>query len=90
MVLQNGYFIGLCANRTTMMIIIIYHKGSHEFKRHYMIYHNKQLVLLATYKPKSKKKYISLSNFTEKTWDDYGTIMVEITKNHLHESSKTT
>ena len=49
----------------------------------YWIYHNKHLVALATFKPVSKEMYGSLAGFTEKTWDDYGIIMVEIIKEHL-------
>lgn len=49
----------------------------------YWIYHNKHLVLLATFKPLNKKMYSSLRGFTEKTWNDYGSVMVEIIKEHI-------
>ena len=49
----------------------------------FWVYHNKHLVLLATFKPLSKEMYSALSGFTDKTWNDYGSIMVEIIKEHL-------
>lgn len=54
----------------------------------YWIYHNKHLVTLATFKPVSKEMYGSFAGFTEKTWNDYGIIMVEIIKEHLRNKSK--
>lgn len=49
----------------------------------FWVYHNKHLVILATFKPVSKEMYSSLSGFTEKTWSEYGSVMVNIIKEHL-------
>lgn len=49
----------------------------------FWIYHNKHLVSLATFKPVSKEMYSGLSGFTERTWNDYGSIMVDVIKEHL-------
>lgn len=48
----------------------------------YMVYNNKQLVSLATFRPVSKEMYISLSGFTANTWGRFGFMMVEIIKEH--------
>ena len=49
----------------------------------FWIYHNKHLVSLATFKPVSKEMYSGLSGFTERTWNDYGSIIVDVIKEHL-------
>ena len=49
----------------------------------FMVYHNKHLVRLATFKPVSREMYSLLSGFTDKTWDKYGHIMVDIIKKHV-------
>jgi ribonuclease D len=49
-----------------------------------IIYRNKQLVALATFKPLNKKEYSSLRWFSEKSWDEFGSIMVEIIKERVN------
>lgn len=51
----------------------------------YMVYTNKSLVLLATFKPLNKTMYASIKGFTEKTWDKYGCATVEVIKQHVDE-----
>ncbi len=54
----------------------------------YCVYHNKQLVLLATLKPLNKKTYSSLRGFTENSWEKHGCYMVEIIKNHVNNKTQ--
>ena len=54
----------------------------------YMVYSNKQLVVLATFKPTTKTEYASLRYLTEKTWDNKGCIMAKIIKEHIDEVGK--
>ncbi len=49
----------------------------------YMVYNNKQLVVLATFKPTTKIEYASLHHLTENSWEKKGCIMAEIIKEHL-------
>lgn len=49
----------------------------------YMVYSNKHLVLLATFKPLNKNMYSSIRGFTENTWDKYGCAMVEVIKQYV-------
>lgn len=49
----------------------------------YCIYNNKHLVLLATFKPVNRTMYSSLRGFTDKTWDTYGSVIVNIIKEHI-------
>lgn len=51
----------------------------------YMVYTNKSLVLLATFKPLNKTMYASIKGFSEKTWDKYGCATVEVIKQHVDE-----
>ena len=54
----------------------------------YMVYSNKQLVVLATFKPTTKTEYASLRYLTEKTWDNKGCVMAKIIKEHIDETGK--
>ena len=49
----------------------------------YIIFSNKQLVSLATYKPTTKNSYIEIYGLGLKSWDKYGCIMVDIIKEYL-------
>lgn len=53
----------------------------------YCVYHNTHLVLLATFKPTTKTMYASLKGLTGKTWDNYGSVMAEIIKEHINNST---
>lgn len=53
----------------------------------YCIYLNKSLVLLATFKPLNKEMYISIRGFREKSWNAYGSAIVEIIKEHVNNST---
>ena len=55
----------------------------------YCIYHNKQLVKLATYKPTNKNMYEILKGFTYRTWDKYGYIMINIINEHIKTGKNT-
>ena len=48
----------------------------------YMVYNNKQLVSLATFKPVSKEMYVALSGFTANTWERFGFVMIDVIKKH--------
>lgn len=48
----------------------------------YCIYKNKQLEILATYRPTTKEEYLGLG-FTDKSWDRYGEIILGIINDHL-------
>lgn len=48
----------------------------------YMVYNNKQLVSLATFKPVSKEMYVALSGFTANTWERFGFVMIDLIKKH--------
>lgn len=54
----------------------------------FCVYNNKQLVTLATFKPLNKKMYVSLRGFTEKTWEQSGSVMVEIIKEYIDYSAQ--
>lgn len=56
----------------------------------FIVYRNTQLVALATYKPTCKAEYLKLAGFSEKSWNNYGDIMVSIIKKHIEKQSKTT
>ena len=48
----------------------------------FVVFHNKQLVALSTFKPSCKEMYVALAGFTSKSWNKYGYIMVDIIKEY--------